>query len=277
MAPALFDVPPASSVASGRIGQIIQDVNIDAADPKHGFPDNFTLPEWPETEGTLIASLIESNRRLYDRFLNNCFCRGMAQGLLPLGAYEEFAKQDYLYLLDSIRFKALRFAKCNFRGDLNDMKTESDKIARAVGYAQDWKQTCISKLRIPESEMDNIQPSVAEMAYSGFLQNQTSQDDWFSLYVIMIPSKDTVFYETWIQPNLGDASAQKLSRFLEANRGANTSPVNKDRWNELFRNALKLELELFNSSLLRGIIPWLPRRPTAEDRNMALQSLMLGE
>ncbi|KAI1172042.1 hypothetical protein F4777DRAFT_23510 [Nemania sp. FL0916] len=120
--------------------------------------------------------------------------------------------------------------------------------------------------------MDNIQPSVAELAYSGFLQNQTSLDDWFSLYVIMIPCvyrwqkiarsliktrelRKTPYFtihgsnSTWVM------HLHESSHFLDANRGANTSLTNRDRWNELLHNALKLELELFNSSLLRGVLP----------------------
>jgi len=96
-------------------------------------------------------------------------------------------QQDYLYLLDNVRFKALRFAKSSFRTDLLEMITESEKITRAVRYAEEWRRKCTTQLHIPESEMNSAQSNIAQTAYAEYLQNQTFLDDWFSLYVLTIP------------------------------------------------------------------------------------------
>jgi thiaminase len=98
-------------------------------------------------------------------------------------------QQDYLYLIDSIKFKALRFAKGNFRFGLDQMDQESLKINTAVGYAREWREICINKLDIPAIEMNSneLHSNISELAYAAFLQNQTSIDDWFSLYVVWIP------------------------------------------------------------------------------------------
>lgn len=264
----LFDVPSPQLVASGRIGQIIQDTNFDIMEPKHGatLKDIKALPG-SVTESTLISDLIQANHALYDEFLNNCFCKGMAWNILPISAYKHFAKQDFLCLLDTIRFKALRFSKSNFRGYLGVMRTEAKKISSAVDYADQWRNKCINELGILGSEVDETDSNVAEIAYAGFLQNQTSLDDWFSLYVITAPclygwnqiakklkedrrtKEDTIFFKTWIVPNLDSKYAENLSKFLEANRGMYDSAVAKNKWNELFRTSLKLELGLFNSTL----------------------------
>ena len=90
-----------------------------------------------------------------------------------------------MYLVDIVRFKALRFAKADFIS-LDDMLNESQKIARAVEFAKNWKKTCIEELGIPH-DIETTERSVAEMAYAGFLQNETTLEDWLSLYVILIP------------------------------------------------------------------------------------------
>ncbi|RYP10174.1 hypothetical protein DL765_008193 [Monosporascus sp. GIB2] len=218
MSAPLFEVPPSTSLASGRIGQILRDANLDATDSHHGAMLNDMSPHLGQKAG-------------------------------------------------GIRFKALRFAKSDINDNLEEMATESKKITSAVGYAKDWKEVCLKQLQIPESDMNNIKASMAEMAYTGFLQNRVSLDSWFSLYVIMIPciygwhqiakklendpktNKKTKFYETWIKPNLDDNSANKLSAFLESNREFHTSGFTTSRWAQLFVTALKLELCLFDSVL----------------------------
>ena len=92
-----------------------------------------------------------------------------------------------MYLLDNARFKALRFAKLNPTTPFDDLRAQSQKIASAVGIAEDWKTMCVNELGIPASEMESIEPSAAEIGYASFLNGQTSIDDWFSLYIITVP------------------------------------------------------------------------------------------
>lgn len=96
-------------------------------------------------------------------------------------------QQDYLYLLDNVRFKALRFAKLNPTTPFDDLRVQSKKIAGAVDITEDWKTMCTDELGIPASEMESIEPSTAEIGYASFLNGQTIVDDWFSLYIITIP------------------------------------------------------------------------------------------
>jgi len=89
----------------------------------------------------------------------------------------------------------------------------------------------------------------------------------------------TVFYKTFIEPNLNDESGRKLCRklpppplsctlatylgsghsfankfsqeFIEANRPFWTSDITENAWNTLFRTALKFEIGLFDSALVQ--------------------------
>jgi thiaminase len=116
--------------------------------------------------------------------------------------------------------------------------------------------------------MERIEPSAAEIGYASFLDGQTIIDDWLSLYIITIPciygwseiartldrdpgtDRTTVFYRTFIQPNLNDESGRKLCQFIEANRPHWASDVTVTAWNTLFRAALKFEIGLFDSVLV---------------------------
>ncbi len=96
-------------------------------------------------------------------------------------------QQDYLYLLDSVKFKALRFAKLNSCTPVSEILDQSTKITSAVTYAEEWKKICTDQLGIPKAEMENIESSAAEIGYASFLQSRVFLDDWFSLYIITIP------------------------------------------------------------------------------------------
>ncbi|KAK0727625.1 hypothetical protein B0T26DRAFT_868878 [Lasiosphaeria miniovina] len=265
----VFNIPDLT--ASGRIRQLFANANLDAADLHHGaLPADIRAAPNVVEDGTLIFKLIQQNKDLYNKFLNNRFCKGMAYGTLPSSTYDEFAKQDYLYLLDDVKFKALRFSKLNSRTSFSFLQVQADKIASAVKYAGEWKQTCIDDLGIPPAAMGDIEPSAAEIGYASFLRSETALDDYLSLYIITIPcvygwgqiakmldqdpktDKSSSFYKTWIQPNLDEQYGKQLSQFIEANRPLYASTVNDVEWNDLFRTALKFEIGLFDSVLAQA-------------------------
>ncbi|KAK4220656.1 hypothetical protein QBC38DRAFT_172356 [Podospora fimiseda] len=207
----------------------------------------------------------------------------MAQSVLPGSAYQDFAKQDYLYLIENVRFKALRFAKLKSTAQLEEWRAQSQRITSAVNIVEDWRKTCIEDLKIPASEMKNIEPSAAQIGYASFLNGQTILDDWFSLYITTIPciygwsqiakrldedprtDHGTPFYKTFIKPNLESESAKKLCQFIEANRKFWSSGVTENVWNTLFRTALKFEIALFDSVLVERADFALP--PDGINRN----------
>ncbi|KAK4159875.1 hypothetical protein QBC43DRAFT_360863 [Cladorrhinum sp. PSN259] len=96
----------------------------------------------------------------------------MASGNLPTSAYDEFAKQDCLYLLDDVRFEALRFAQLSLMNQFNGLRTQSQKISDAIDYAGEWKKTCINHLNISvEGELNSPPP---ERSPKRNLTNSTS-------------------------------------------------------------------------------------------------------
>ena len=93
-------------------------------------------------------------------------------------------KQDYFYLIDWVKFRALRLTTIR-QSDLDTLESEVASVGRSYGYAEDWYKTCIETLNIDPSRFEDDR-SIAELAYANFLQNNTRTEDWFNLHVIMI-------------------------------------------------------------------------------------------
>ncbi|KAI0772500.1 hypothetical protein BD413DRAFT_44811 [Trametes elegans] len=216
-----------------------------------------------------------ANKEFVDGFMYNKLCRDAAKGdETALEAYKHYAIQDYFYLIDYVKFKALRLATVPST-DLSTLESETPSVGRSYEWVVDWLQTCTEDLGIDPDVIATTERAIAELAYSNFLQNNTRTEDWFDLHVIVIPcvfgwsklalelyndpttKKGTTFYNTWIVPNIAfspqgqpqlGSSAVTLANFLAANADEWTSKIDLDEnFNTLFRTAARLETALFNS------------------------------
>ncbi|KAK7051306.1 hypothetical protein VNI00_004806 [Paramarasmius palmivorus] len=249
------------------------------------------------------------NQGIIDAFMNNQLCIDAAQGKPEaIEAYKRYAVQDYFYLLDWFKFRVLRLATLPHDDfELDSLGTELDSVHRSLNnFVKWWYETCIA----PESDgglgMDpedfQVERSIGAIAYGQYLQNNARQVDWYNLHIILIgcywawsklgvklyndPStnRDTIFYKTWIAPNVDTSSgtadltrsAKALSQFLDDNAAANVSAVSDAEAHEIFRAALRLEVGLFNSAYdtpvpRPGRVPtlpdWLPTGPGPVQRS----------
>ncbi|KAJ4487544.1 heme oxygenase-like protein [Lentinula aciculospora] len=214
------------------------------------------------------------NKDVVSAFMNNKLCVEAARGDKDaLEAYKRYAVQDYFYLLDSVKFMALRLAKVPFDDfDVEKLQDEADSVAKYPGYANDWFKTCVGELGLSADDF-RVERTIAEIAYSQYLMHNAQADDWYNLHVILIgcywgwcklavelyksdnTDKNTIFYKNWILPNIDltsgkpeiAQSAKTLSKFLDMNVGMMTSGVSRAQGKDLFRTALRLETSLFNS------------------------------
>ena len=94
-------------------------------------------------------------------------------------------QQDYFYLVDYVKFKALRLTTIP-QNDIDTLGIEAKSVASSFGYVLDWLKVCKESLGIKQDRIDDEERSVAELAYANYLQNNAGIDDWFNLHVIMI-------------------------------------------------------------------------------------------
>ncbi|KAF9630189.1 hypothetical protein BFW01_g370 [Lasiodiplodia theobromae] len=227
---------------------------------------------------TLIDTLWRDNQDLVDQFLNNDFLKLQAEGTTEntISSYQYYTVQDYYYLVDYVQYKALRmttFSESFPTELLSVLAEETASMQGDVDYAWSFRNdTLATTLSVPLDVVDAGRRGVAQLAYSDWLQKNLDLG-WFTLHVMAIPCiygwaklaehldssnttrKDTVFYKTWIEPNLdpsyGNAlmGADKAGDFLEANRDVYYSADANQTWTSVFRQALQFEISLFNSAI----------------------------
>lgn len=127
---------------------------------------------------------MRSGRRCRARSIQDICRRKHIQVSLRIRPRLKGRQQDYFYLIDYVKFKALRLVSIP-TSDLDALKSEVQSVGNSYGYAKEWHDTCVSTLGIPESRFTD-ERSVAELAYANFLQNNARLEDWFNLHVIMI-------------------------------------------------------------------------------------------
>lgn len=270
-----FTLP--KTIASGRVAVEIEDVNLDAINTHRGVQPSAIINTFhdPAIVNQFILKVWNDpyNQDVVQAFLKNDFIWFAAYHTdsEALAYYQNYGIQDYFYLVDYIRFKALRLNTV-LEDDWENLQKEANSLADSVKWVNNWRDTLITKLKLPAAQIDQAERSIGEMAYANVLQRRASIDDWFDLHVIMIPcvwgwpqlaklvdsdpktNKSTIFYETWVKPNLSTSSADKLSSFLDANSEMWAAGIDqgqapkKGKWNQLFRTAMKLEVALFKSS-----------------------------
>ncbi|GME30203.1 uncharacterized protein LTHEOB_9951 [Neofusicoccum parvum] len=168
---------------------------------------------------------------------------------------------------------------------LSVLGEETESIQGDIEYAWSTRNdTLATSLSVPLDVVDSGKRAVAQLAYSDWLQKNLDLG-WFTLHVMSIPCiygwvklaerwdgnnatrkgmqlnstsvsmatpltrADTVFYKTWIEPNLDPIYGNELMDFLEANKDAYYSANANQTWASVFRQALQFEIDLFNSAL----------------------------
>ncbi|KAF4627523.1 hypothetical protein G7Y89_g10631 [Cudoniella acicularis] len=232
----IFPIP--HQVPSARIRQAYVNMNTDAVNPTRGasIEDIHNRLSKRATTNTFIDSLWNnpSNQDLVSGFLNNNFSLTCAHGndteCLPL--YQKFSVQDYFYLEDYVKFKALRLNTLPV-GDLRTVQSEAASIYDDANSAISFAESYVTELQGKATDLAEGNREVPELAYSNLLQSSATKEDWFNLHVIEIPC----VYET---------------AFLDANVAEWQSEIDTingtGKWNNLFRTALKVEIAMFDSA-----------------------------
>lgn len=210
--------------------------------------------------------------------MENALCVDAAKGVrAALDAYKKYAAQDFFYLTNYVKFKALRLLA---KPGTTNATTEKDDAADIKGNAQDavkWYNTCVNDLHI---DMDKETPNSAVLEYNKHLIDLTRSENWFSLHVILVAcnygwsklslslfdkaNKTTDFAKYWLLPNLDwdpkhpnvapklPSWALSLDAFLTVNAAQYASRLHNEDNNSLFRAGLILEIGLFNSVYKRA-------------------------
>ncbi|KAL9102189.1 MAG: hypothetical protein Q9163_002637 [Psora crenata] len=218
-------------MSSPRTAQAIDNINIDLRVPfrgidviKEGKPTyNFINKLWNAPE----------NQDVVEKFLNNKMCMQCAENKDPdacLKLFQTYAIQDYFYLVDYFKFKALRLTTIP-QADFDTLTAEAQSIGRLPDYVAEWMESC-KQIGVTPEQIQSQERSVAELAYANYLQINASRDDWFNSHVIMIAcaygwsklskklyddnstDKTSLFYKDWILTNIDTSDPETNPDFL---------------------------------------------------------------
>ncbi|KAJ1326188.1 TENA/THI-4/PQQC family [Microdochium nivale] len=173
----------------------------------------------------------DGNQDVIADFMNHPFIWFTASNtdeeVLPY--YQEFGLQDYFYLIDFVRFMALRLNTIP-ADDWDTLERGAQGLQDAVQWVNDWHQSLTDELQLRDEAIRTATRAAEEVAYWDFLESHAYEDNWFDLHVVEVPCiigwakvaaklavdertlNDTIFYRTWIQPTLETPMADKLAK-----------------------------------------------------------------
>ncbi|MCJ1452014.1 hypothetical protein MMC28_002354 [Mycoblastus sanguinarius] len=231
-------------MSSPRVAQAADNVDVDLELPSRGIGAIVKTTTTYDFINKLWNA--EENQDVVKKFLNNRLCKICAENKDPnaLELFQTYAVQDYFYLVDYVKFKALRLTTIP-QSEFDILVAEAESVGRMPAYMSSWMDMC-KRIGLTPDRIQSTERSVAELAYANYLQINASRDNWFSLHVIMIAcaygwskiakklydegstDKNSEFYKEWILVNIDtsdsvnnadffSSDARKLSNFLDQN------------------------------------------------------------
>ncbi len=204
------------------------------------------------------------------RYVDHDFVRALAAGTLPLDCFRHYLTQDYLFLLQWARAKALAIYKSKtfdeIAGGLRALRSVVEETELHVGYCAEWGLDRAAMAAIPEAR--------ATVSYTRHVLDMGMSGDLLDLKVAMAPcligyaeigralladpatKLDANPYRTWIESYGGDAyqalardGADELDQLWQSRAGGG-------RWAPLLANftlATRLEADFWQMGLEQSL------------------------
>ena len=202
------------------------------------------------------------------------FVKALGDGSLPEQAFQNYLKQDYLFLIHYARAFSLAGAKSV---KIEDLKHATDGVSSIVNteiklhisYCKHWK--------ISEKDLTNTNESIECVAYSRFVLDKGFQGNLLDLYTALAPcmtgyaeigltlksiGTGSNFYQSWIDMYSSvEFQNAALGEINYLNMLGSREDISETRYKELkstFHHACQLEADFWSS-----FIPKKPRKQVA--------------
>ncbi|MCK8784005.1 thiaminase II [Roseomonas sp. NAR14] len=144
---------------------------------QHPDPADFGAP------GGLFRRLRDNCAAEWEHYAWHPFVRGLSDGTLPEDAFRRYLVQDYLFLIQFARAKALAVFKAESLDAMRD-KTATigallDEMRLHVGYCAGWG--------IPEAELRRTPEAAETVAYTRYVLDRGFAGDILDLEVALVP------------------------------------------------------------------------------------------
>jgi len=202
---------------------------------------------------TLSRRLWESNSELAQLSLNTKFVQGLKTGKLPRNIFKEYLAQDYFFLESFAKAYRLAVSKSQDKNVIKSLSRllvgVSEELILHETYAKEWDIDLSTNYIKPATEN-----------YTDFLDDVSKK---LSAVEIMFAMTPCMRLYSWIGKNLSekilnnpysnwiitysDESFDDLAKSLEEIIDNYQEPYNVNSANDLYKKAMKLELDFFNA------------------------------
>jgi len=110
--------------------------------------------------------------------------RGIGDGSLPVEAFANYVRQDYLFLIDYARLLALGAARAP---DLETMRRFADLAQAILGTEMDLHRAYAAEFGISAQELEAEEPAPETWIYTDFLVRTAATGDFAELAAALLP------------------------------------------------------------------------------------------
>jgi thiaminase/transcriptional activator TenA len=197
------------------------------------------------------------------------FVRGIGDGTLSPDRFRFYLEQDYVYLIDFSRVIALAAAKAETVAEMQQFSSLLDvTLSREMEL---HRRTCAS-FGVDAAKLERTEPGLVTAAYTSALLRVCYEGRLSDIVAVLLPCAagyveiasrlrerglpPPPHYRDWIETYSGPemrALAEWLTRHMDT-KAAESTPADRDRWQELYRTSARFELLFFDMSWEKS--PW---------------------
>ncbi len=202
---------------------------------------------------SITKKLWEDNYEIALLCLNTKFVQGLKNGTLPKNIFQEYLAQDYFFLETFARAYGLAVSKSKEKYSIRKLSEllmgVSEELILHETYAKEW-----------DIDLSNNYIKKATKDYTDFLDDTAKRHGTIEIMFAMTPCMRLYYwigtslyeedfdnkYKDWII-TYSDDSFKNLTNSIENLIRTNKEPYDIDQAKYLYKRAMELELEFFNT------------------------------
>lgn len=217
---------------------------------------------------TLFTDLKAAIGPEWQAYTEHEYVRQLGEGTLPLAVFQDYLKQDYLFLVQFARANALAAYKSRTLADI----TDASGALGAILHETELHRRLTERWGISEPELARVPEKQATVAYTRYVLDTGMSGDLLDLHIALSPctigyaeigtalapqlqNRADHPYAEWISEYSGagfQGAAQAAIARLDALTGGAVTPQRFDALVEVFRAATRLEADFWQQALDAG-------------------------
>lgn len=214
---------------------------------------------------TLFTDLKAAIGAEWQAYTEHEFVQKLGEGTLPLDVFQDYLKQDYLFLVQFARANALAAYKSRTLADI----TDASGALGAILHETELHRRLTERWGITEHDLVREPEKQATVAYTRYVLDTGMSGDLLDLHIALSPCtigyaeigsalepqrqvRADHPYAEWIGEYSGQAfqaAAQAAVARLDALTGGAVTPQRFDALIEVFRAATRLEADFWQQAL----------------------------